>query len=225
MVGLGALPGGDYFYSHAFGISADGFVVVVRSISTSGFEAFRWTSAEGMVGLGDFPGGGFQSIAYSASADGSVIVGRSESASGTEAFRWTRGLGMVGLGDFPGGDFFSWAYGVSADGSVVVGMSKSASEGEAFIWDATNGMRKLRDVLDDLLLPASRAALDGWSLQNAIAISSDGRTVVGWGISPSGKGAPWLAFLGTEVPEPTSWLLLVIGFTFALAARRAVPSR
>ena len=38
--GLGDLPGG-YFSSHAYGVSADGAVVVGSGISGSGWEAFR----------------------------------------------------------------------------------------------------------------------------------------------------------------------------------------
>ena len=76
--GLGDLPGGD-FYSHAFDVSADGSTVVGWSRSASGYEAFRWTSASGMVGLGDLSGGNFYSEAYGVSADGSTVVGRSVS--------------------------------------------------------------------------------------------------------------------------------------------------
>src|SRR5215510_14161600 len=53
---LGSLPGG-IFHSDARGVSADGMVVVGGSNSASGFEAFRWTAAGGMVGLGVLPGG------------------------------------------------------------------------------------------------------------------------------------------------------------------------
>ena len=72
--GLGDLPGGS-FSSHALGISADGSVVVGRGNSSSEtsdpfgtYEAFRWTEAGGMVGLGDLTGGGFGSLAHSTSA-------------------------------------------------------------------------------------------------------------------------------------------------------------
>ena len=52
---LGDLPGG-LSLSDARGVSADGSVVVGTSVSASGFEAFRWTQAGGMVGLGFLPG-------------------------------------------------------------------------------------------------------------------------------------------------------------------------
>ena len=56
--GLGDLPGG-VFSSSAGGVSADGSVVVGSGTSANGYEAFRWTQATGMVGLGDLSGGGF----------------------------------------------------------------------------------------------------------------------------------------------------------------------
>jgi probable HAF family extracellular repeat protein len=108
---LGDLPGGSFF-SGASGVSADGSVVVVGSSSASGSQAFRWTSAGGMVGLGDLPGGSFDSAAYDVSGDGSVIVGAGVSVSYLEAFRWTAGGGMVSLGRLPG-TFDSQAYAAS----------------------------------------------------------------------------------------------------------------
>jgi len=51
MVALGDLPGGTD-RSLAYGVSADGSVIVGVGNSTSGNEAFRWTASTGMVGLG-----------------------------------------------------------------------------------------------------------------------------------------------------------------------------
>ena len=42
-----------------------------------------------MVGLGDLPGGTFNSFANSISVDGMVIIGQGNQVSGAEAFRWT----------------------------------------------------------------------------------------------------------------------------------------
>jgi probable HAF family extracellular repeat protein len=188
--GLGDLPGGSV-NSRARAVSADGSVVVGYGYSASGQEAFRWTSATGMVGLGDLPGGldwpaaSFASGGGGVSADGSVIVGFGTSASGEEAFRWTASGGMVGLGDVPGGRFYSNAYGVSADGSVVVGSSDSDRLGnviyltgnEAFRWTAESGMVGLGD------LPG------GEKHSGARGISADGSIIVGFGASASGDEA------------------------------------
>ena len=49
--GLGDLPDGE-FGSSASAVSADGSVVVGSSSSKNGPEAFRWTIAKGIEGLG-----------------------------------------------------------------------------------------------------------------------------------------------------------------------------
>src|SRR5262245_21824195 len=81
MEGLGALcnaPASAYPYSYAQGVSADGKTVVGYSNNSQGYpEAFRWTAATGMQGLGTLPGGLF-SRASAVSADGSTIVGQSD---------------------------------------------------------------------------------------------------------------------------------------------------
>lgn len=119
------LLGDESVLSRAEDASFDGSVIVGRMGDS---EAFRWTLAEGMVGLGDLPGGGFFSIANAVSADGSVVVGSSESQSGEEAFIWDQGRGMRGLSGIlsTGGiDLTGWtlseAADVSADGRTIVG--------------------------------------------------------------------------------------------------------
>ncbi|GJM24279.1 MAG: hypothetical protein DHS20C16_06940 [Phycisphaerae bacterium] len=149
------------------GVSADGTVIVGHSDSQKGFQPFRWTASDGMVGLGDLPGGAYGSFTSGTSADGSVIVGDGRSSSGIEAFRWTADSGMVGLGDLPGGTFDSRATSTSADGSVVVGFSNTASGFEAFRWTSGSGMVGLGD------LPG------GIFYSKANAVSADGSVIVG----------------------------------------------
>jgi hypothetical protein len=43
-----------------------------------------------LTGLGDLPGGSFDSKACAVSGDGSTVVGTGHPANGTEAFRWTQ---------------------------------------------------------------------------------------------------------------------------------------
>ncbi len=197
MVGLGSLPGGHFpLASKAFDVSADGAVVVGESSSESSGdynEAFRWTQADGMVGLGDLPGGDFHSSARSVSADGSLIVGDGNitPVNPAEAFRWTQAGGMAGLGDLPGGSFWSDATGISADGSVVVGRSISANGWEAFIWTEETGLVSLRD----LLVQSYCLDLSGWTLRNAWDVSPDGRMIVGDGTNPSGQTEAWIVAL------------------------------
>ncbi|HUU82548.1 MAG TPA: PEP-CTERM sorting domain-containing protein [Phycisphaerae bacterium] len=186
-LGLGDLPGGSSFHSVAGDISADGTTVVGRSTGVNGSEAFRWTAAGGMVGIGDLPGGDFWSGARAVSADGSVVAGSSDSSQSsascdacTEAFRWTGEGGIEGLGDFWGGDFASQATGISGDGSFVVGRGDPDEIGPhvlAFGWTRQDGLFQLGD------LPGGR--ID--SIANAV--SSDGSTVVGWAESDDGTEA------------------------------------
>lgn len=194
-------PGED---SAAWGVSADGSVIVGMSTARpSGGEAVRWENGV-ITGLGDLPGGSFRSSAFAVSADGSVVVGSSLSAQGEEAFRWENGV-MTGLGDLPGGSFFSRAYAVSDDGTVVVGFGSTSTgwEIEAFIWDSTNGMRNLKEVLEK----SYGLDLTGWTLQRATGISPDGLTIVGYGTNPDGFTEGWIA----PIPEPTTLLLLGLG--------------
>jgi probable HAF family extracellular repeat protein len=171
MQDLGTLGGGE---SEAYGVSADGSVVVGRAANAAGYQrAFRWRAAGGMQDLGTL--GGDESVAYGVSADGSVVVGWAENAAGQRrAFRWTAAGGMRSLGSLPGCDQ-SWAFGVSADGSVVVGWAYNAAGlPRAFRWTASGGMEDLNTTYANLLT-------NGSVLYSANAISPDGRYIVGKG--------------------------------------------
>ena len=217
---LGVLPGHNE--SFAFDVSADGTVVVGSSEDDELdlAEAYRWTAAAGMVGIGDLAGGANKSVARSVSADGSVVVGHSTSANGAEAFRWTAATGMIGLGDLPGGDFVSEALSVSADGSVIVGRSETAVNGvsEAFYWTEALGIVNLRDVL------ASQgvANLAGWRLNEATGVSADGLIIVGTGTNPAGNTEAWVA----TIPEPSGLVLAAIALLLlTIYSRRALRSQ
>ena len=118
--GIGSLPvtGDLHFSSSPGGVSADGSVIVGRSLccndpnlGTTVQEAFRWTEETGMEGLGWLPGFDptiSRSRALDVSNDGSVIVGSTAEyvddfiATTVSAFRWTREDGMVELTVPPG---------------------------------------------------------------------------------------------------------------------------
>ena len=174
MTGLGYLPG-DY-RSIATGTDADGSVVVGYSTGSTPPQAFVWTAATGMVGLGFLPGAtDHSSVATAVSADGSVIVGYGSDASGqSEAFRWVDGT-MTGLGFSPGG---SAAFATNGDGSVVVGGMGVG----AFLWDQVFGIQDLHNVL----VSEYGLNLAGWALDTATGVSVDGGTIVGDGVAPNG---------------------------------------
>lgn len=178
MVGLGYLPTqfGEYFESVAIATSSDGSVVVgsTTSANSGAPQAFRWTAAGGMVGLGYMPGGGTGSVATGVSADGSVVLGHNGFSAGAQAYRWTAADGWAGLGDLPGGGTGTVATGMSADGSVVVGYGTSAAGTEAFRWTAARGMVGLGD------LPSTSFG------SRATAVSADGSVVVGASNGASG---------------------------------------
>jgi uncharacterized membrane protein len=136
-------------------------------------------------------GGSLQSIGagqvlpYDISSDGNTIVGDSESMGG---FRWRAETGMQqlprpldALGVIPNA--------VSGDGKTIVGMYADEDEKlHACIWTEEDGVRDLQDMMELEL----GVDLQGWTLTAATAISRDGETIVGYGMSPS-----W--------PYPTGW--------------------
>ncbi len=182
----------DVLMSSASGVSDNGSVVVGKAYLDSYVQAFRFTTADGLQGIGDLPGGIASSDARAVSRDGLVVVGTSDSDLGTEAFLWTSGSGMMGLGALPGTFFGSQALAVSANGSVVVGSSLSGAGNRAFIWDAVNGMRNLADVL----VAEAGVDLTGWTLNEATGISDDGTVIVGNGVNPSGQFEGFIATFG-----------------------------
>lgn len=214
MVDLGTLPG--YTQDNiATGVSADGKVIVgyssnqtfvINHYSTNG-QAFRWTQATGLVGLGFLLGGNvnyFQQGSYAAgvSADGSVIAGYSSKNGDIflETFRWTQQSGMVGLGAVSG-DNFSFAKGISADGKVIVGVSRKLSSGydytqQAFRWSAVTGMQSVADWLQD----AGVSVPSNMHLTSAVAANADGSILIGNAneVGTSGNVQAWMARVGAN---------------------------
>lgn len=143
MRGLGFLPGPirAVYRSEANAANDDGSVIVGESHSAAGapngLEAFRWSEQEGMIPLGDLPGGAFASWAYAVSGDGDIVVGRASiqgpcgafgCGSLSRAFIWTRCEGMRDvqlLLAAAGADLTNWnlshATGISRDGTTIVG--------------------------------------------------------------------------------------------------------
>ena len=167
MQDLGTLGGRE---SYAYGVSADGAVVVGVAQNAGQGRAFRWTASRGMQGLGTL--GGNESWAYGVSADGAVVVGVAYNAAWQlRAFRWTASRGMQDLGTLGGNE--SWARGVSANGTVVGSAQDAAGQRRAVRWTASG--------IEDLNTTYASLLTNGSVLYEARAISPDGRYIVGYG--------------------------------------------
>src|SRR5262249_11260462 len=156
------------------GVNADGTVVVGVSFFGAPAQAFRWTAASGMVGLG-LLGPRSETEALGVNADGTGVVGTGTVFPPAQAvgFRWTATSGMRVL--VPGGR----ATGVNADGTVVVG----GSGGQAFRW--VNG------TLTGL------GFLPGGRFSEARGVNADGTVVVGSSSDASGRGQAFRWVHGT----------------------------
>jgi probable HAF family extracellular repeat protein len=196
-------------------VSADGSVIGGTSVSSNGGEAFIWSEARGMVGLGDLRAS-LSTDGKDVSDDGRTVLGVARhSDNHNEAFLWTESNGMLGLGGLPGSDGESYPRAISGDGRVVIGLSNAANGESLFMWDEINGMRRLHDVLIGLGL---QDQMNGWSLWEALDLSYDGSVIVGFGRNPAGEIEAWRAVL-TPVPEPSTLSLAGVGLALLCAVR------
>lgn len=169
MIGLGDFEGGRFF-SAAYGVSADGSVVVGRGEEDSlASRAFRWsTESNGMMPLeGDDCTGTLGSTgAFGVSGGGTIIAGGCD---GT-IYRWTKDGGKDTL--YVGNSNQSAPFDIAANGDVIVGRVYKGSYPfgafiyEAFRWTEIDGMEPL-------------GALDGASGSFALGVSPDGSVIVG----------------------------------------------
>jgi probable HAF family extracellular repeat protein len=206
----------------AYGVSADGRIVVGQANSPQGLQAFRWAPASGIVGLGAFPnpGGTPGSGARACSADGSVVVGSSLRPDSLNEdgspFRWTAQTGLVFLGSL-GGTTGGVARGVSSDGSVVVGYGSNANfDLEAFRWTSAS-LVGLGDVQG------------GPFNSQASAVSGDGTRVIGLASAGSvyDTSFKWTAAngLGQMLPPDFRTIGMSRGGVFAAGIRAGRAAR
>lgn len=240
MVSLNPSPSlGSPNRSAAYGVSADGSVIVGRFTEDGmihDFEAGSWTANEGWV---DYKGPGWgdrSGQATAVSADGSVIIGSALAPPfgfDHHGFRWERsGDAHWLLNNDPDQNptFTSTvAEAVSADGSIIVGTYGAAglpldpsqrpeltSNSRAFYWDSKSGFR----FLDDFLLEQG-VSFAGWVLLEARGISGNGLTITGTGINPDGLYEAWVVSLENgprhdpirTTPEPSSLIASVFGLS------------
>lgn len=180
-------------YSRALGVSGDGEQVIALAQNNPQI-AFVWNQATGQsIPLQGIPDMSTYSIGYGISADGDTVVGavdvyKTDSDGNIVYDDWGNPIvitaasfwiapyenAFVGvLGVLPGGDY-SEAYATSGDGSVIVGIATDrVGHYRAFRWTASTGMQDLNTAYAHLL--------NGSVLEYAMAVSIDGRYIVGGG--------------------------------------------
>jgi probable HAF family extracellular repeat protein len=148
-------------------VSGDGLKFAGTCLTLNGNEAFVWSEAAGVVGLGKFgPGLGAGSTAIATSKNGAVVAGAGH-PSKTGAMLWNLGGATLTIGMLPG-DASSIASAVSRDGGVVAGTSDDSSgTHHAWRWTQQAG------------LVALRGDIAGFSGSSAAGVSGNGNTVVG----------------------------------------------
>jgi probable HAF family extracellular repeat protein len=194
-----APPGADYSLGGAVAVSGDGRVVAGNGVYEGVVQPFRWTAAGGVEWLGGFSGGQADTRPNGASGDGGVVVGEVRGAR-PEAFRWDAASGFVGLGDLDGGIFYSRAAAVSAGGSVVVGTSVVEGDScyEAFRWTQQAGMVGIGYLPGGEVCPQGQPVPGGGFGSRALAVSGDGRVIVGRSRSSNADPERQEAFRWTE---------------------------
>lgn len=184
------------------GISANG----TKADNNSRDGAYLEAGNGDITPIGKLPGGSL-AYSYAISEDGTVAVGSSKftdgDQSGWQAWRWTAETGIQGLGNLDGGRNRSYALGVNGDGSVIVGDAENANgDTVATLWAGDKGIQVLSDVLTE-----KGVDLSAWlNLESAVAVSTDGRYILGYGDDLAGNRQAFYVDMA-PVPVPAAaWL-------------------
>lgn len=198
-------------------------------------QAYRWTSAAGIIGLGYLPGEE-ESYVVAMSPSGSLVFG----ASGESFFLWQEGKGMSEVAPpLPptAAHYFDGYGGMSADGTVAV-VTFTTFPGISYVPDLSyilqTGSNSYIDLEDAFAQAGAGPAIEGWKEFRGMGISDDGNTVYGEAVNPENQLEGFIArfspdFLrNLEVPLPVITSPLVAeafyeqGFNYTLTARDMV---
>ncbi|MEM4284104.1 MAG: hypothetical protein QXS96_06440 [Candidatus Caldarchaeum sp.] len=195
--------------SAAWGVSADGRVVVGVSGFAGQRRAFIWREASGMQPLPVFADAA-GSEAWNVSDDGWYVVGTILNSSWQyQNIRWdVQANTYENLGTFGGGE--GRAFSVSANGSVVSGYAFSAS-GPYFAYRWTQG---------------SGLISSGVPYSWAYGISADGQTVVGLYYTTGMRAFRWRGMTFEEIGVGAAYACnangtVVVGITFVGNVQKA----
>lgn len=211
---LSSRLGGFDWLCHA--ISHDGSIISGGLRGPDGIEqASYWTNTSDTIDAPNYSltllptlDGYIHGGANNLSDNGRYLIGGSFSGDWVngQACYWDISKTVHSLGNLFGSEVsaYSWPTAVSND-NVIVGTIINDAENYqlAFIWDRINGMRYIKDVLQQ----EYGYDFSGSRLSQAFNISPDGRTINGEGYDALGKSFLW----EVTIPEPASALLIGIG--------------
>jgi uncharacterized membrane protein len=208
-VGIDFVGEGSGTYFDGWAISGNG--TVITGHGHNGHHAFRWNSTEGLTSLNNSLYGFQYSVGNAISADGSVVVGYAliPSENYFHPIRWGAD-GTVTLLQVPADPEGIVVRAISADGARTIGSTTLG----ASIWDP-DGLHSLKDVLI-----SEGIDLAGWSPAEALAISPNGRFIVGTATNPSGVTEAFLAELPAPIPEPSTLSLAISGVVLVLGVAK-----
>jgi uncharacterized membrane protein len=225
---------------HPPAISADGSVIVGSRLTEpnatrSDSEAFYWTEATGVVGLGWLPGSAVDSQGFhfasatGVNGDGSVIIGRSGAFpmhTDYRGFIWTEQYGMEelqdalaarhGLGSAFAGWNLAFPYDISPNGQFITGGGYNP-DGNLEAW-----LVRLDGPFIDL--PPSGVAGD-YNASGTVEQADLDLVLLNWGVPAGSIPAPWTNDLpsGNVDQDELDKVLLNWGETAARGTSAAVP--
>lgn len=132
---VGSLPGGAFCSATAYGINDFGEVVGLSDTPKGNSEAFYWSDATGIIGLGDLPGGNFSSTAKGINNAGTVVGYGTIDGAASYAFTWTLKGGMQPMPALPVSGKPIHANAINELGEIC-GL---ASGNQAFLWEPGSG--------------------------------------------------------------------------------------
>lgn len=205
--------------SRADAVSNDGSFIGGYQDQSDGFRAAAvWIN--GVEKVLDYNGIPLSQV-HGISGDGQWAVGGGGYAVDGSAYMWNPTTGLKLLDNpFAADGWELTATSVSFDGSVVIGY------GQDFFFDRMGWI--WTEATGTMTMEAYASQFDGYNgeyLLGPIAVSQNGRNIVGYGIDSTGFALTgWM--ISVPVPEPSTWATMVLGLGILgfVGRRRAARS-